>query len=201
MKYKKRRRGFTLVELIVVLVILAVLAALLVPALTGYIDKAQQNSVVAETRMILQAVQTETSELYGSREWKSLGTVGTIASESGEPYTGSTDNATLMQSWKDRYKEIVELAEVPSLTDGTGQFFAGVLATGQVRILLYNDGKGHICLYHIESGKYEVFQTSKVSDSHLADYYGKVFMTIDKRGKDNDPWSYDMFTTYVMPTT
>ena len=38
MKYKKDNRGFTLVELIVVLVILAVLAALLVPSLTGYID-------------------------------------------------------------------------------------------------------------------------------------------------------------------
>lgn len=34
------KRGVTLVELIVVLVILAVLAALLVPSLTGYIDKA-----------------------------------------------------------------------------------------------------------------------------------------------------------------
>ena len=35
-----QKRGVTLVELIVVLVILAVLAALLVPSLTGYIDKA-----------------------------------------------------------------------------------------------------------------------------------------------------------------
>lgn len=35
-----QKRGLTLVELIVVLVILAVLAALLVPSLTGYIDKA-----------------------------------------------------------------------------------------------------------------------------------------------------------------
>lgn len=41
MKHKKN--GFTLVELIVVLVILAVLAALLVPALTGYIDKARKS--------------------------------------------------------------------------------------------------------------------------------------------------------------
>ena len=37
----KNKKGFTLVELIVVLVILAILAALLVPALTGYIDKAK----------------------------------------------------------------------------------------------------------------------------------------------------------------
>ena len=35
MRLKNGRKGFTLIELIVVLVILAVLAALLVPALTG----------------------------------------------------------------------------------------------------------------------------------------------------------------------
>lgn len=38
----KNRKGFTLVELIVVLVILA---ALLIPAMTGYIDKANQEKV------------------------------------------------------------------------------------------------------------------------------------------------------------
>ena len=35
---ENNKQGFTLVELIVVLVILAFLAALLIPALTGYID-------------------------------------------------------------------------------------------------------------------------------------------------------------------
>ena len=37
MERNNRKRGFTLVELIVVLVILAVLAALLVPSLTGFL--------------------------------------------------------------------------------------------------------------------------------------------------------------------
>ena len=38
-KLRKNDKGFTLVELIVVLVILALLAAILVPALLGYIDQ------------------------------------------------------------------------------------------------------------------------------------------------------------------
>lgn len=61
----KNKKGFTLVELIVVLVILAILAALLVPALTGYIDKANQEKVIATTRQVVMAAQAEASEAYG----------------------------------------------------------------------------------------------------------------------------------------
>lgn len=59
-----KKKGFTLVELIVVLVILAILAALLIPALTGYIDKAKEKSLVAETRQVVMAVQTIADEQY-----------------------------------------------------------------------------------------------------------------------------------------
>lgn len=54
-KRRSKKGGFTLVELIVVLVILAILAALLIPALTGYIDRAKEKSAVAETRQIVMA--------------------------------------------------------------------------------------------------------------------------------------------------
>ena len=62
---RKKEGGFTLVELIVVLVILAILAALLIPALTGYIDKAKDKSIIAETRQCVMAAQTLADEAYG----------------------------------------------------------------------------------------------------------------------------------------
>ena len=67
MQNKRRAKGgFTLVELIVVLVILAILAALLIPALTGYIDRAKEKSIIAETRQAVMAAQTLVDEAYAS---------------------------------------------------------------------------------------------------------------------------------------
>ena len=91
---KNKKRGFTLVELIVVLVILAILAALLIPALTGYIDKAKKDQVIAETRMLHEAVQTEMSELYGSANWK-LNSATTLANNTGT-VIGNNPNGNLM---------------------------------------------------------------------------------------------------------
>ena len=64
---KNNKKGFTLVELIVVLVILAILAALLIPALTGYIDKARDKQIIAETRQAVMAAQTLVDEKYATK--------------------------------------------------------------------------------------------------------------------------------------
>ena len=61
---KKNNKGFTLVELIVVLVILAILAAILVPALLGYIDKAREGQYAEEAHSILTAAQGYCTEQY-----------------------------------------------------------------------------------------------------------------------------------------
>ena len=69
---KNSKKGFTLVELIVVLVILAILAALLIPALTGYIDKAKEKQIIAETRQVVMAAQTLADELYAQDATKNI---------------------------------------------------------------------------------------------------------------------------------
>lgn len=114
-KRRSKKGGFTLVELIVVLVILAILAALLIPALTGYIDKAKEKRIVAETRQCVTAAQTLVDEAYG----KNSGTV--------EIGAGKTVTLTAIE----------KLAEVPS---GTIQS-ATTDAEGHVTKLVYKHGK------------------------------------------------------------
>lgn len=81
----KNKKGFTLVDLIVVLVILAILAALLIPALTGYIDKANKQKIIAETRQAVMSDQTIDSEQYakGVKDMTATTAIGssTLAAE------------------------------------------------------------------------------------------------------------------------
>ena len=62
---KSSKKGFTLVELIVVLVILAVLAAMLVPALVGYIDRAKKEKEYQAASTVYAAAQALATETYG----------------------------------------------------------------------------------------------------------------------------------------
>lgn len=99
---QKNKKGFTLVELIVVLVILAILAALLIPALTGYIDKSKSKTIIAATRQVVSAAQTETAEFYGGTKNSDAKIYTELTIKT--PYSYAT-NAVKIQ-------DVVKLAEV-----------------------------------------------------------------------------------------
>lgn len=160
-KKLKDKKGFTLVELIVVLVILAILAALLIPALTGYIDKANEEKVTAECRMVVMAVQTEASVYYGANG--STGTIsGTIADKD-----GADDTAAL----KTTYDEIVKLAEVKGLTATpvTASFEATIGSNGAVKEVKYENGT-YTCVYTASTSSYKV----EKPENAPTDYAGTV---------------------------
>jgi len=65
----KNRKGFTLMELIVVLIILAILIAALTPVLIGWINDARESAIRAEGRTVLLAMQTVITEAKGTGTW------------------------------------------------------------------------------------------------------------------------------------
>ena len=139
----KNQKAFTLVELIVVLVILAILAALLVPALTGYIDKANKEKVVAETRMVVMAAQTEASEQYGKLTADAADKDVTIAK-------------ALKGEDSDPCRAIIDLSETK------GKFKIEVDAAGKIRVVTYTNN-GFTCTYKSDDASYVVTEGNTIT--------------------------------------
>ena len=146
----KNKKGFTLVELIVVLVILAILAALLIPALTGYIDKANKEKIVSETRMVAMAVQTEASEAYGQLK-------------SGEALDKWTEPAA--EGAVDHIDNIKKLAEV--LTSNKTLFTATVDPDGSINTVVYTDGT-YTCTYNATAKTYDTVKVGEAENTPTA---------------------------------
>ena len=131
-------KGFTLVEMIVVLVIIAVLASAIVPSLTGYINRANKEKAVSETRSLVMAAQTVISDAYAN---------------------GSLD-AILAQEAPDAIAEIRELAGFPQgEQDNTRHFVATVSGTGEIVKLEYLYADEEACVYDGQSATYSTDET------------------------------------------
>lgn len=148
---KNNKKGFTLVELIVVLVILAILAALLIPALTGYIDKAKEKQIIAETRQIVMAAQTLVDEEYAKKDVSS-----TSITFSNDTKPDSPVASTIYMS------DIKELAEIDTLisvesdsnVDGNTKVYIK-LSNAKIDTVVYM-AHGLKCTYTESDGSYVV---------------------------------------------
>jgi len=68
-KALKNKKGFTLMELIVVLIIVAVLMAALLPSLIGWINESRESALKVDGRTALLAIQSVTAEAKGLDRW------------------------------------------------------------------------------------------------------------------------------------
>lgn len=143
LKKLRDKKGFTLVELIVVLVILAILAALLIPTLTGYINKANKEKLIANTRMVTMAVQSSTSSLYGTK-----GEGGKI----GGATTAASDKAAIEA-------EVTTLSEIDLAKAGAT---ASVNADAKITCVAYTESKS-ICIYDGVNKTYTVYDTEALA--------------------------------------
>ena len=67
------KKGFTLVEIIVVLVILAILAAIAVPSVLGYVEEAKKEKYIAEAKAIYTVIQVEEARLENEIDYTDKG--------------------------------------------------------------------------------------------------------------------------------
>lgn len=68
MKVLQNKKGFTLIEIIIVIVIIAILAAMLVPAMLKWVDKSRQRTFLSACDSIRTAVTAQVTENFAEGE-------------------------------------------------------------------------------------------------------------------------------------
>jgi len=97
-----RRRGFTLIELMIVIIVIAILALIIIPKITGARKRAQEATMVSNLQNIRSAVETYSSDngVYPNTLMDLFGTTATsgtaptsVASTWKGPYLRNTGSA------------------------------------------------------------------------------------------------------------
>lgn len=138
-KAKKNNKGFSLVELIVVIAIMAVLVGVLAPTLIGNIEKSRESKDLQNLDSIRQAVVTAMSDenVYSS----TVPTTGSVTVASGEKGANLAFNTGKYGSLSTEFGTIITSDTKMTSKSGTsGTLEIHVLSTGAVEVGVYNAG-------------------------------------------------------------
>lgn len=188
-----KQKGFTLVELIVVLAILAVLSAIMVPSLTGYIDKAKNTQLLSIARSVYTAAQIEVSEAYARGPME----VRSAKNETDKPAVGNfpsirniVDNSE-MKDWGFAGQDYVDYrGTVKYFVNGFG-FQNNNNAKYHFKVLVSKDGKIEqlsVCsgdkIATLKDDEFEV-TASKCKDGHkTSTLFNYIFINFNKEHED-----------------
>lgn len=100
---KKKKSGFTLIEVIVVIAILAILGAILVPNVLGYRQKAEKSNIQTSAKTIVSSIEAYNSDKDTSAQISDSGTINYV--------TGIQDLIS---------GNMLDTSKIPKCLDGTG---------------------------------------------------------------------------------
>lgn len=149
---KTNNKGFTLVELIVVLVILAILAAILVPALLGYIDKAREKQTTTNAEAAYVAAQALATEYYGKYA----------------PVVPADRNAAVTAT---KIQELTDITEnfIVKVGFASEDYDADGKKTCVINEFTYQDSKGNQAVWSSTDGSWTVIQPTDSGYTALVD--------------------------------
>lgn len=133
---RENKKGFTLVEIVVVLVIIAILATLMLGAYNGYIDKAKEKTLTADTRSLYLAAQTIVAEKYAD---------------------GTLNSGTTSVSFNSIKNEVLKLADLETKSTTTYKSINVTIENGKVTSATMKDkATGKTCTITASTGKAEI---------------------------------------------
>lgn len=95
MKLNKKKKGFTLIELMAVIAIVAILAAVLVPTVSGYITRSKKTAYVTQVRTLINAVETynitSANKIADTDSIGAVATAGSVAKKLSDAELVATD--------------------------------------------------------------------------------------------------------------
>lgn len=134
---QRNKKGFTLIELIVVLVIMAILVAAAAPAMMGYVENARKGAYLANCRAVYVAAQAGITEAMANGKTvtavtDAINDSGTTLADRITSMTEMTINFVASPAAKDDYKI--------TITGNTVTEVIGCYATGKTVTLTPGSG-------------------------------------------------------------